>query len=84
MTSIVLDIKHWGNNLGVRLPAAIARAAHLHADQRVNITVEGERVIITPIRDELLTLQQRLACFDPERHGGEAMSTEKAIGAEQW
>jgi antitoxin MazE len=84
MTSIVLDIKHWGNNLGVRLPAAIARAAHLHADQRVSITVEGERVIITPIRDERLTLEQRLACFDPERHGGEAMPAEKPLGAEQW
>lgn len=35
MTSTVLNIKHWGNNLGVRLPAAIASAAHLHADQRV-------------------------------------------------
>jgi len=84
MTSTVLDIKHWGNNLGVRLPAAIAQAADLHADQRVSISVEGERVIITPIRNEPLTLEQRLARFDPERHGGEAMSTSEAIGAEQW
>lgn len=84
MATTVLDIKHWGNNLGVRLPAAIAQAAHLHADQRVNITVEGERVIITPIRDEVLTLEQRLARFDPERHGGETMSTDEALGAEQW
>jgi antitoxin MazE len=84
MTSTILDIKHWGNNLGVRLPAAVARAAHLHADQRVCITVEGERVIITPIRDELLTLEQRLARFDPERHGGEAMATDESLGAEKW
>ena len=68
----------------MRLPAAVAQAAHLHADQRVSITVEGERVIITPIRDERLTLEQRLARFDPERHGGEAMPAEKALGAEQW
>ncbi|MBW2940830.1 AbrB/MazE/SpoVT family DNA-binding domain-containing protein [Zhongshania aquimaris] len=84
MTDIVLDIKHWGNNLGVRLPAAVARAAHLHADQRVRITVEGERVIITPFRDESLTLEQRLARFDPERHGGEVMQTERNLGAEKW
>lgn len=83
MTATVLDIKHWGNNLGVRLPAAIAQAARLHADQRVSITVEGERVIITPIRDEVLTLEQRLARFDPDRHGGEAMSADEALGAEQ-
>ncbi|MBU0537810.1 MAG: AbrB/MazE/SpoVT family DNA-binding domain-containing protein [Gammaproteobacteria bacterium] len=84
MAWIVLDIKHWGNNLGVRLPAAVARAAHLHADQRVQITVEGERVIITPLRDEPLTLEQRLTRFDPERHGGEVMQTEQNLGAEKW
>ncbi|WP_295874590.1 AbrB/MazE/SpoVT family DNA-binding domain-containing protein [uncultured Zhongshania sp.] len=84
MTDIVLDIKHWGNNLGVRLPAAVARAAHLHADQRVRITVEGERVIITPLHDEPLTLEQRLARFDPERHGGEVMQAEHNLGAEKW
>jgi antitoxin MazE len=84
MTSTVLDIKHWGNNLGVRLPAAIAQAADLHADQRVSITVEGERVVITPIRDEALSLAQRLTRFDPQRHGGEVMSAERRLGAEQW
>ena len=57
MTEAILDIKHWGNNLGVRLPAAVAREAHLHADQRVRITVESGRVIITPVQDAPLTLE---------------------------
>ena len=84
VTETVLDIKHWGNNLGVRLPAAGARAARLHAYQRVRITVEGERIIITPLHEEPLTLEQRLASFDPERHGGEAMSVDERLGAERW
>lgn len=84
MTTAILDIKYWGNNLGVRLPATIASAAQLHADQRVSITVEGGRVIITPIRDAVLTLEQRLANFDPVRHGGEAMPTSSLLGAEKW
>jgi antitoxin MazE len=84
MTETVLAIKHWGNNLGVRLPAAVASAAHLHADQRVRITVEGERIIITPLHNEPLSLEQRLARFDPERHGGEAMSVDERLGAERW
>jgi antitoxin MazE len=46
--------------------------------------VDGERVINTTIRDERLTLEQRLACFDPERHGGDAMSDDKALVAERW
>lgn len=49
MSEAVLDIKQWGNNLGVRLPAAVARAARLHANQRVRVTVEKDRVVITPV-----------------------------------
>jgi antitoxin MazE len=79
----VLDLKQWGNNLGVRLPATVARAAHLHVNQRVRVAVEDGRVIITPVEDTSLTLEQRLALFDPARHGGETMVTEP-LGAEQW
>jgi antitoxin MazE len=83
MAEAVLDIKHWGNNLGVRLPAAVARAAHLRADQRVRVQVEQGRVIITPVDDAPPTLEQRLARFDSARHGGEAMASD-AVGAERW
>lgn len=86
MAEAILDIKHWGNNLGVRLPASVARAAHLHADQRVRVAVEDGRVVITPLDDAPLTLAQRLARFDPARHGGEAMAdaSDNAVGAERW
>ncbi len=85
MTEAVLDIKQWGNNLGVRLPAAIARAAHLRVDQRVRISVEQGHVVITPmVDDDVLTLDQRLTRFDPARHGGEAMATGTVVGAERW
>lgn len=84
MTEAVLDIKQWGNSLGVRLPAAVAREAHLHADQRVRISVEGDHVVITPIIDSPLTLEQRLAEYDPARHGGEQMPVTQTLGAERW
>ena len=79
----ILDIKPWGNNLGVRLPAAVARAAHLSANQRVRITVEDGRVIITPHGQRALSLAERLALFDPAVHGGEAMATPR-VGREKW
>ena len=83
MAEAVLDIKQWGNNLGVRLPAAVAREAHLSVDQRVRVSVEGRQVIITPVDDAPATLEERLALFDPARHGGEAMVSQP-IGAERW
>jgi antitoxin MazE len=84
MAEAVLDIKQWGNNLGVRLPAAVAREARLHVDQRVRVTVEGHQVIITPVESSRLNLEQRLAAFDPKRHGGEQMAPKGPLGAERW
>lgn len=83
MTEAILDIKLWGNNLGVRLPASVARAARLKADQRVRITVEDGRVIITPHGDKPPTLAERLALFEPQAHGGEAMAV-PPVGRETW
>ena len=83
MTVAILNIKRWGNSLGVRLPVAVTSEAHLLLDQRVRVEVEDGHVIITPITDIPMTLEQRLEHFDPVRHGGEVMAT-KAIGAEQW
>jgi antitoxin MazE len=84
MAEAVLDIKQWGNSLGVRLPAAVAREAHLRVDQRVRVSVQGDHVVITPVDDALLTLEQRLAAYDPKRHGGEQLATTKVLGAERW
>ena len=82
MSEAVLDIKQWGNNLGVRSPAAGARAARRHATQRVRITVEKDRVVITPVAAKELSLAQMLALYDPARHGGEVMAA-PLIGAER-
>jgi len=84
MVEAVLDIKQWGNNLGVRLPAAVAREANLHVDQRVRVSVEGDQVVIRPVDDSRRTLEQRLAVYDAKRHGGEQMATTQALGAERW
>ncbi len=75
MSDAILDIKLWGNNLGVRLPAAVARAARLTVNQRVRLTVEDGKVIITPHGVKPLSLADKLALFDPAVHGGEAMAT---------
>lgn len=83
MAVAILDIKQWGNNLGVRLPAAVAKAANLHADQRVRVAVEDGRVVITPEAPAALTLEQRLALYDVTRHGGEVMAV-TPVGAEKW
>ena len=83
MTEAVLDIKPWGNNLGVRIPAAVAKAARLHANQRVKLSVEDGRVVITPQASKRLSLDEWLAHYDPALHGGEVMAA-APLGAEKW
>ena len=83
MAEAVLSLKHWGNNLGVRLPQAVAREAHLHADQQVRVSVEAGRVVIEPLAAPALSLEDRLKRFDPVRHGGEVMAA-NPVGAEKW
>jgi len=83
MTEAVLSLKYWGNNLGVRLPAAVAAEARLHADQQVRLSVEDGRVVMTPLKEEPTALEERLARFDPERHRGEVMASDRQ-GAERW
>lgn len=56
MTQVMLDIKQWGNNLGVRLPATIARGANLHVHQRVQISVNDGLMTIKPVQDVPLKL----------------------------
>jgi antitoxin MazE len=80
MAQAVLQIKHWGNSLGVRLPAAIAKLLNLHANQQVKLSVEADSIIITPVKE---SLNDKLARFNPERHGGEVMTSASALGAER-
>ena len=81
MSEAVLEIKTWGNSLGVRIPSAVARAAKLKANQPVKLTVEDGRVIVTPQSPKPLTLAERLERYDPTLHGGEAMAA-PLIGVE--
>ena len=78
-----VKIKPWGNGLGVRLTAQVARAAGITAETLVNVTVENDRIVIALAAAPKLTLAQKLAVFDPKKHGGEVMQT-KPVGREAW
>lgn len=73
MTNTILNIKRGGNSLGVRLPALVVRAPHLYEDQSVRDSVKDGVVVLRPVENVQLSLEQRLAQFDPDRHGGELM-----------
>jgi len=57
-------LRRWGNSLGIRLPAAIARAAHLRENQDIELTLVDEGVLIRACQPRL-SLDQRLDLYEP-------------------
>lgn len=76
-----LTIQKWGNNLAVRIPAAVARSARLSVGQPVRVSAEECGVVVRLLGEPTLSLAQKLARFDPARHGEEAMPTGR-VGVE--
>lgn len=76
-----LTVQQWGNSLAVRIPAQVARSARFKVGQPVELSAQDSSVLVRSIGAPKLTLAQKLAAFDPERHGGEVMATTR-VGSE--
>lgn len=79
--SATLTIQKWGNSLAVRIPTSVARAAHFTEGQQVEVSVDEIGVTVKPVGQRSLTLAEKLALFDPAKHGGEVMASAR-VGAE--
>ncbi len=74
-------IQEWGNGLGVRITAPIAKAARFARGLPIQVEVVEGGVFLRAVGKPQLSLAQKLKAYDPEIHGGEVMSTGR-IGAE--
>ena len=74
-------VQEWGNGLGVRITAPIAKAAHLARGVPVTVEVVEAGVLVRVTGRAKLTLAQKLKVFDPKLHGSEAMASGR-VGAE--
>jgi antitoxin MazE len=76
-------IQEWGNGLGVRITAPIAKAARFARGLPIKVEVVDGGVFIRAVGKPQLTLEQKLRAYDPELHGGEVMATGR-VGAEMF
>jgi antitoxin MazE len=74
-------IQAWGNGLGVRITAPIAKAARFARGLPIKVEVVEGGVVLRAAGKPQLTLAQKLKAFDPAVHGGEVMATGR-VGAE--
>ncbi|MEO8575840.1 MAG: AbrB/MazE/SpoVT family DNA-binding domain-containing protein, partial [Gemmatimonadales bacterium] len=50
--AMVTTIQRWGNSLAVRIPKAFAAQAQLSEDTSIEISIDGDRIILTAARPE--------------------------------
>lgn len=79
MSTSVSHISAWGNGLALRLTKPMAKFAGVSDGSPVRVTVQPGRIVIETETEP--TLEQMLAAFDPDKHGGEAMA-DRAVGVE--
>ena len=74
-------VQEWGNGLAVRITAPVARAARITRGQPIQVEVVEGGLFLRTVGKPKLTLEQKLARFDPALHGGEIAASGR-IGAE--
>ena len=60
-----VHISKWGNSLGVRVPRDVAAKLGLTEGSRVDIAIEGDRLVIST-RRPVFTLDELLVGMTPE------------------
>jgi antitoxin MazE len=63
--SMQVQISKWGNSLGVRVPKDVAAKLGLTEGSRVDVTVEGDRIVISTKRP-VYTLEELLVGMTPK------------------
>jgi antitoxin MazE len=76
-------IQQWGNSLALRIPKALAVEVDLHKGAVVDVSEEGGKIILTPVKKRRFTLKGLLAGVTKENIHGE-ISTGKRVGKEIW
>jgi len=60
------SVQQWGNSLALRIPKAFAQQIALKKGTRVRLTAARGRMIITPIKDDEISVKGLLSKVTPE------------------
>ncbi|HWK89822.1 MAG TPA: AbrB/MazE/SpoVT family DNA-binding domain-containing protein [Longimicrobium sp.] len=76
-------VQKWGNSLALRIPRSFARETALDSGAEVDLTLEGRRLVITPLPAPVYSLDELLAQVTSENLHSET-ETGPAVGNEAW
>jgi antitoxin MazE len=76
-------VQKWGNSLALRIPKSFADEVGLQRETSVEVSLDGGKLVITPVSRPELTLEQLLAEVTEDNLHQE-VDTGTAVGNEAW
>jgi antitoxin MazE len=76
-------IKKWGNSLALRIPKLLALDVNLKQNELVNLSIDKDSIIITPIGEKEYSLEKLLKGVTKNNIHGE-FDTGAPVGKEVW
>ncbi len=80
---MVTKIQKWGNSLGLRIPKSFAKHAGVEEGSSVDISIEGDRLIIKPVRPLRYKLKNLVSQIREDNLHDE-IPTGGPVGREVW
>jgi antitoxin MazE len=76
-------VQRWGNSLAIRIPKAFANEFHLEHNSPVDISMLKGKIVVEPVIETELTLEQLVANITEHNLHGE-IDTGASKGNEAW
>jgi len=77
------QIKKWGNSLALRIPKSFVLNANLRQNELVDLSIDKEKIVITPLGEKEYSLDELLECVNENNIHGE-FDTGASVGKEIW
>ena len=82
---MVTKVQRWGNSQGLRFPKALLEDAHMKVGDAVQVSVQGRKIIIEPLKKvrgkyDLRELVSRM----PKDYHVEEVEWGAPVGKEEW
>lgn len=78
-----VQIQKWGNSLALRIPKSFAVESKIKQGSSVEVSLESGKIIVFPIAEEEISLDEMLAQITPENLHGE-IDSGNSVGKEIW
>jgi len=86
MIAQTMRVNRWGNSLGIRFPNEFVENAHLEEMSLVEITSDGDRLIITKVKEKerRKTIQELFAEYPADYIEDNEIDWGTPVGGEVW